>query len=198
MSLVYWRGSDHFVAVEVPPFPPCRRALLWGMNVWGYGESHGIPCCQGSHKRATRAFRETQGAVPPTPPLESSVLRPAYLSLYSSVLWQLLLHSILLFRTCTLGSDSQSGLRHCWGVQGVGVFHWGMWGLAGPVGSSYSRQPPSRPDPRTMGIKLLLFFPANRRDDKDGIPLGLLTLGCTAEVTVGGWLGIAWGGLTEN
>lgn len=85
-------------------------------------------------------------------PLSCNVL------LHSSVFGQLLFHSIFLFRTCTLGSNSQSGLCHCWGVRGGGEVPLGMWGLVGPVGSSYSRQHPSRPDLRTIGIKLLLFF----------------------------------------
>lgn len=39
------------------------------------------------------------------------------------------------------------------------------------------------------GLKLLLFFGPERQDDKDSIPLGLLTPGCTAEVEdgAGGW-----------
>lgn len=116
-----------------------------------------------------------------------SLLRPQsfHPALLSLCFGNFLLHLISLFRMCTLGSDSQLGLCHCWGVC-VGGGSIGYGGLVRPVGSSYSRQPPSRPDPRTMGIKLLLFFPPNRRDDKDGIPLGLLAPGCTAEVTFGG------------
>lgn len=44
-------------------------------------------------------------------------------------------------------------------------------------------QPPT--PPRFVdngGLKLLLFFGPKRQDDKDSIPLGLLTPGCTAEV----------------
>lgn len=70
-----------------------------------------------------------------------------------------------------------------------------MW----PVGSSYSRRPP----PKTRGqwgLKLLLFFGPKRQDDKDSIPLGLLTPGCTAEVVDGaGFLGgPGQGSYTEN
>lgn len=52
-----------------------------------------------------------------------------------------------------------------------------MW----PVGSSYSRRPPPQTGGQ-WGLKLLLFFGPKRQDDKDSIPLGLLTPGCTAEV----------------
>lgn len=60
---------------------------------------------------------------------------------------------------------------------------------------------PSPPQPRGQwGLKLLLFFRPGRQDDKDSIPLGLLTPGCTAEVENGrqwGWgvdQGCGWGG----
>lgn len=55
-----------------------------------------------------------------------------------------------------------------------------MW----PVGSSYSRRPPHHQpaDSWTMGIKTSLILSPKRQDDKDSIPLGLLTPGCTAEV----------------
>ena len=47
-------------------------------------------------------------------------------------------------------------------------------------------QPPTPPPPLQThgqwGLKLLLFFGPKRQDDKDSIPLGLLTPGCTAEV----------------
>lgn len=61
-------------------------------------------------------------------------------------------------------------------------------------------QPPT--PPRLVdngGLKLLLFFGPKRQDDKDSIPLGLLTPGCTAEVVdrVGGW-GPGQGSYTEN
>lgn len=53
------------------------------------------------------------------------------------------------------------------------------------------RTPPhTPPQPRGQwGLKLLLFFGPGRQDDKDSIPLGLLTPGCTAEVEDegGGW-----------
>lgn len=69
-----------------------------------------------------------------------------------------------------------------------------MW----PVGSSYSRRPP----PQTRGqwgLKLLLFFGPKRQDDKDSIPLGLLTPGCTAEVADGAGVGgPGQGSYTEN
>lgn len=55
-----------------------------------------------------------------------------------------------------------------------------MEGLVWPVGSSYSRRPPQTRG--QWGLKLLLFFGPKRQDDKDSIPLGLLTPGCTAEV----------------
>ena len=49
------------------------------------------------------------------------------------------------------------------------------------------------------GLKLLLFFSCKRQDDKDSIPLGLLTPGCTAEVVVRvGGLGPEQGSYTEN
>lgn len=49
------------------------------------------------------------------------------------------------------------------------------------------------PQPRGQwGLKLLLFFRPGRQDDKDSIPLGLLTPGCTAEVENGRQWG--WGG----
>lgn len=49
------------------------------------------------------------------------------------------------------------------------------------------RTPPPPPQPRGQwGLKLLLFFGPGRQDDKDSIPLGLLTPGCTAEVEDGG------------
>lgn len=54
-----------------------------------------------------------------------------------------------------------------------------MW----PVGSSYSSGPLHHPQTRGQwGLKLLLFFSCKWQDDKDSIPLGLLTPGCTAEV----------------
>lgn len=48
-------------------------------------------------------------------------------------------------------------------------------------------QPPTPPTTNQQtrgqwGLKLLLFFSPKRQDDKDSIPLGLLTPGCTAEV----------------
>lgn len=46
-------------------------------------------------------------------------------------------------------------------------------------------QPRTPLHPQTRGqwgLKLLLFFSHERQDDKDSIPLGLLTPGCTAEV----------------
>lgn len=74
-----------------------------------------------------------------------------------------------------------------------------MEGLVWPVGSSYSRGPPPPPQPRGQwGLKLLLFFRPGRQDDKDSIPLGLLTPGCTAEVENGRQWGRGgyrkWGG----
>lgn len=49
------------------------------------------------------------------------------------------------------------------------------------------------------GLKLLLFFGPKRQDDKDSIPLGLLTLGCTAEVVDrAGVGGSGQGSYTEN
>lgn len=52
---------------------------------------------------------------------------------------------------------------------------------------------PLPPQPRGQwGLKLLLFFRPGRQDDKDSIPLGLLTPGCTAEVENGRQWG--WGG----
>lgn len=74
-----------------------------------------------------------------------------------------------------------------------------MEGLVWPVGSSYSRRPPQTRG--QWGLKLLLFFGPKRQDDKDSIPLGLLTPGCTAEVVdmEGGWRGGvgvgAWAGV---
>lgn len=70
-----------------------------------------------------------------------------------------------------------------------------MEGLVWPVGSSYSRGPPhTPPQPRGQwGLKLLLFFGPGRQDDKDSIPLGLLTPGCTAEVEDGGGFGVLEG-----
>lgn len=66
-----------------------------------------------------------------------------------------------------------------------------MW----PVGSSYSRRPPPQTHGQ-WGLKLLLFFGPKRQDDKDSIPLGLLTPGCTAEVVdgtgVGAWAGVLY------
>lgn len=74
-----------------------------------------------------------------------------------------------------------------------------MEGLVWPVGSSYSRRPPPNSTRGQWGLKLLLFFSRKRQDDKDCIPLGLLTPGCTAEVVdrVGGW-GPEQGSYTEN
>lgn len=69
-----------------------------------------------------------------------------------------------------------------------------MEGLVWPVGSSYSRRPPQTHG--QWGLKLFLFFGPKRQDDKDSIPLGLLTPGCTAEVVdwVGGgaWAGVLY------
>lgn len=58
-------------------------------------------------------------------------------------------------------------------------------------------QRPTPPQTRGQwGLKLLLFFSPKRQDDKDSIPLGLLTPGCTAEVVdragVGAWAGVLY------
>lgn len=48
------------------------------------------------------------------------------------------------------------------------------------------------------GLKLLLFSGPKRQDDKDSIPLGLLTPGCTAEVVDGLGVGGLGGGLIQK
>lgn len=167
-----------------PHLYPCCWVLfeIWILRLWGSPQHTLLP--RSPQKSNNSFLRDTSYSATHT---SFSFLHPVsfHLALHSLCCSYFLLHFIFLFRMCTLGSDSRLGLCHCWGVC-VGGFHWVWGGLVRPVGSSYSRQPPSRPDPRTIGIKLLLFFPPNRRDDKDGIPLGLLTPGCTAEVTVGG------------
>lgn len=67
-----------------------------------------------------------------------------------------------------------------------------MW----PVGSSYSRRPPQTHG--QWGLKLLLFFGPKRQDDKDSIPLGLLTPDCTAEVVDGVGVGRLGRGLIQK
>lgn len=65
---------------------------------------------------------------------------------------------------------------------GGGVFDVAASEYGGISGASWiTLQPPNPPDSWTMGIKLLLFFTQKRQDDKDSIPLGLLTPGFTAE-----------------
>lgn len=69
--------------------------------------------------------------------------------------------------------------------------------MCGRLDHLTAADPPPAPLHKThgqWGLKLLLFFCPERRDDKDSIPLGLLTPGCTAEVVVGVGSGV-WGGL---
>lgn len=61
-------------------------------------------------------------------------------------------------------------------------------------------QPPTPPlqTRGQWGLKLLLFFGPKRQDDKDSIPLGLLTPGCTAEVVDGVGVGGLGRGLIQK
>lgn len=116
----------------------------------------------------------------PTSPSPQSSPYLLYNCLYvhSTLLLQLFLCSIFLFRMHTLRSKSGA----CCIVGRWGVLDVEASGCGGISGAGWIiLQPPTPLDSWTMGIKLLLFFTQKRQDDKDSIPLGLLTPGFTAE-----------------
>ncbi len=122
---------DHFGSFSFPeegPSLPLFWSLIWKMNTNVLRESRSTLLPRSPEKSNNSFSRDTRYSATHT---SFSLLRPQsfHPALHSLCCGNFLLHFISLFRMCTLGSDSQLGLCHCWGVCVWGGFH-RVWGIS--------------------------------------------------------------------